>query len=284
MKQTVSPQGGMIAGKVGRPLCGLVAPTCGVGVPVMPVVVVSIVPDGKLEFGSWPGWKLTKVALAPTTLPTTLLGPLETVAFDTDVLIDPKLRAAIPPTKLFPPEPVTEAPLPTTPPEMVPRLMPTRPPMKLSEVPATWPGMGPESKLGNGLLTKPSETWVPGLDGELPGPEPGPPSDANADSEISPPLMPTNPPMMLFGPVLVTGPKATEWWSMLPANVSPASFVLRLSAPTRPPSTLLSPPVTAPNAPVKENRPLPEPAKPPASPDEPTVTGPKASEFWVRGL
>src|ERR1700716_276655 len=154
----------------------------------MPVVVVSIVPDGKLEFGSWPGWKLTKVALAPTALPTTLLGPLETVAFDTDVLIDPKLRAASPPTKLFPPEPVTEVPLPTT------------PPMKLSEVPATWPGMGPESKLAKGLLTKPSETWVPGLNGELPGPEPGPPSNANAASEMSPPLMPTNPPMTLFGP------------------------------------------------------------------------------------
>src|SRR5712671_68082 len=164
MKHIAPPQGGMIAGKPGSPPVGLVAPTGGVGVPVMPVVAVSIVPDGKVEFGIWPGWKLTKVALAPTALPTTLLGPLETVAFDTDVLIDPKLRAAIPPTKLFPPDPVTEAPLPTTPPEMVPRLMPTRPPMKLSEVPATWPGMGPESKLANGLLTKLSEAWVPRLD------------------------------------------------------------------------------------------------------------------------
>src|SRR5712672_464648 len=164
MKQTVSPQGGRIFGKPGKPLCGLVAPTCGVGVPVMPVVVVSIVPDGKLEFGSWPGWKLTKVALAPTALPTTLLGPLDTVAVDADVLIDPKLRAAIPPTKLFPPDPVTEVPLPTTPPEMVPRLIPTKPPMKLSEVPETWPGMGPASKLANWLLPKLSETWVPRLD------------------------------------------------------------------------------------------------------------------------
>src|SRR5712672_771635 len=283
MKQTVSPQDGMIPGKPGRPLVGLVAPTGGAEVPAMPVVAASVVPDGKVEFGIWPGWKLTKVALAPTTLPTTLLGPLETVAFDPDVLIDPKLRAAIPPTKLFPPEPVTEAPLPTTPPEMVPRLMPTRPPIKLSEVPAIWPGMGPASKLANGLLPKPSETWVPGLDGELPGPEPGPPSDANADSEISPPLMPTNPPMTLFEPVLVTGPIANEL-STLPANTSPATFLRRPSAPTRPPSTLLSPPVTAPKAPTDEKVPLPEPAKPPASPDDPTVTEPNASEFWIRAF
>src|SRR5712671_5705061 len=95
--------------------------------------------------------------------------------------------------------------------------------------------------------------------------------------------MPTNPPMTLFEPVLVTGPIATEW-STLPANTSPASFLWRLSTPTRPPSTLLSPPVTAPNAPVKENRPLPEAAKPPASPDDPTVTEPNASEFWIRAF
>src|SRR3981189_2679296 len=115
----------------------------------MPVVNVSIVPDGKLEFGIWPGWKLTKVALAPTALPTTLLGPLETVAFDTDVLIDPKLRAASPPTKLFPPEPVPGVPWPTKLSVILPGLMPTKPPMKLSEVPAAWPGSGPETKLAN---------------------------------------------------------------------------------------------------------------------------------------
>src|SRR5712672_689416 len=211
MKQTVSPQGGMIAGKVGRPLCGLVAPTCGVDVPVTPVVAVSIVPDGKLELGSWPGWKLTKVALAPTALPTTLLGPLETVAFDIEVLIEPKFRAARPPTKLLPPEPVTEVPLATKPVVMVPRLMPTRPPMKRSEVPATWPGTGPVTKLANWPLTKLSETLPP-------EPDEGMPRGEKVDDEMSPPLMPTNPPMTLFGPVLVTGPLAKAL-SMLPANV-----------------------------------------------------------------
>src|SRR5712671_5524343 len=197
----------MIAGKPGRPPVGLVAPTGGAEVPAMPVVAASVVPDGKVEFGIWPGWKLTKVALAPTTLPTTLLAPLETVAFDTDVLIDPKLRAAIPPTTLFPPE----------------------------------PGTGPKSKLPNVLLTKLSETLVPGLNGALPGPpgglpgpDAGPPRDANADSEMSPPLMPTNPPMMLFEPVLVTGPIANEL-STLPANTSPASFLSSSFVPPRPP-------------------------------------------------
>jgi len=114
-----------------------------------------------------------------------IAAPLATVARDTDVLIEPKLSAASPPTKLFPPVPVTEVASPTTPSLMVPILMPTRPPMKLSEVPATWPGRGPETKLANWLLTKLSDTLLPGPDGGLPGPDAGPPNGPKAAEKFS---------------------------------------------------------------------------------------------------
>src|SRR3954471_8009254 len=86
-----------------------------------------------------------------------------------------------------------------------------------------------------------------------------------------PPVRPANPPTMLLGPVLVTDPAAPD------DRITPAPFS-KLSAPMKPPSTLLPPPSTLPMAVLLAIRPSPAPANPPATLVAPTVTSPNACE------
>src|SRR3954469_575240 len=86
-----------------------------------------------------------------------------------------------------------------------------------------------------------------------------------------PPVRPANPPTMLLGPVLVTDPPAPD------ERITPAPLS-KLSAPTKPPSTLLPPPSTLPNAVLLAIRPSPAPTNPPATLVAPTVTSPNACE------
>jgi len=60
-------------------------------------------------------------------------------------------------------------------------------------------GMGPESKSSEWAAAKTVGDMGAGARRRVAGPEPGPPSDANATAKYrSPPLRPTNPPMTLF--------------------------------------------------------------------------------------
>ena len=89
------------------------------------------------------------------------------------------------------------------------------------------------------------------------------------EDEIVPPLSPTKPPAVLFGPMVVTAPVALE------AMTSPGPFP-KTSVPMKPPSTLLPPPVTVPIAELERIVPSPVPTKPPATLASPTVTLPRA--------
>ena len=62
-----------------------------------------------------------------------------------------------------------------------------------------------------------------------------------AEAKIVPLVRPAKPPTMLLGPVLVTGPEAVD----CSITAGPSA---KVKAPTKPPSTLLPPPVTAPEA------------------------------------
>jgi hypothetical protein len=88
------------------------------------------------------------------------------------------------------------------------------------------------------------------------------------DSRIAPPLRPTKPPTMLFGPVLVTGPEDVE--EMIRPGLA------WLSAPMNPPRMLLPPPVTAPVAEPSAMMPSLAPTNPPAMLPAPTLTLPLA--------
>ena len=93
----------------------------------------------------------------------------------------------------------------------------------------------------------------------------------DTDATMVPPVRPANPPTMLLGPVLVTDPAAPD------DRITPAPFS-KLSAPMKPPSTLLPPPSTLPNAVLLAIRPSPAPTNPPATLVAPTVTSPNACE------
>src|SRR5262245_44303331 len=88
------------------------------------------------------------------------------------------------------------------------------------------------------------------------------------ESRMVPPLRPTKPPAMLFGPVLATGPDEVD--RMIRPGLS------LLSTPMNPPRMLLPPPVTAPLAELSAMRPSLPPASPPARLPAPTLTLPLA--------
>ena len=92
-----------------------------------------------------------------------------------------------------------------------------------------------------------------------------------------PPLSPTKPPAVLFGPVVVTAPVALE------LVTSPGPFP-KPRVPTNPPSTLLPPPVTVPIAELERIVPSVVPAKPPATLAAPTVTLPRALDPAMRAV
>jgi hypothetical protein len=93
---------------------------------------------------------------------------------------------------------------------------------------------------------------------------------------MPPPFRPTKPPTTLFDPVLVTAPEAVD-------SVMYPRPLVKLSAPMRPPSTLLPPPVTAPLAELEAMMPSPAPTKPPATLVSPTLTLPLACEPKMNG-
>src|SRR5215470_1610320 len=174
--QSGSSQPATIDGKPGKPVVGLFNPTCGPttlpGPPLAaPVASESgdIVPTGKVDCGSWPGAKLMKVALAPTKPPTMLLAPAVTVPLEEDGSMVPRFIAANPPAMTCVAEGLTTDPVADES-WIKPRLMPAKPPRKLSEVPVTAP-------------------------------------DA-LEEKIPPAVTPTNPPTTLFGPELPTAPDA----------------------------------------------------------------------------
>src|SRR2546423_738558 len=143
---------------------------------------------------------------------------------------------------LFAPEPMTVADAGVEESMIAPRLMPANPPRKLSEVPATDPD--------------------------------------EVELLMMLPFAPTNPPMTLLGPVLVTDPDALDN-VIKPNPLSPSPAPL---TPTSPPKKLLAPPLTAPLAKdspwsVAPIMPLLPPARPPARLPEPTVTLPLAFEL-----
>src|SRR5215510_8734448 len=81
---------------------------------------------------------------------------------------------------------------------------------------------------------------------------------------------------MLFAPVLVTGPEEVD------RVIRPGLSLL--SAPMKPPSTLLPPPLTAPLAELSAMTPSLAPAKPPATLPAPTLTLPLACEPLMKAL
>lgn len=97
------------------------------------------------------------------------------------------------------------------------------------------------------------------------------------DAKIVPPVRPANPPTMLLGPVLVTDPADAD------ARIRPGPFS-KLSAPMKPPSTLLPPPVTFPNAKLLAMNPSLAPTRPPATLVAPTVTLPNACESKMKAV
>src|SRR5262245_19060140 len=81
---------------------------------------------------------------------------------------------------------------------------------------------------------------------------------------------------MLFAPVLVTAPEEVD------RTITPG--LAELSAPMKPPNTLLPPPLTAPVAELSAMTPSPAPANPPATLPAPTLTLPLACEPLMRAL
>ena len=87
-----------------------------------------MLPTGKLEFGTDPAGKLTKVALAPAKPPTALLVFPLALPADVEESMLPKFAPTKPPMMLRSPVPVTDADEVVGESVMLPRFTPAKPP------------------------------------------------------------------------------------------------------------------------------------------------------------